>query len=43
MNMFVHLYNLHAVQIMGVLNYGFLFICNIRVIVILITILLVFV
>lgn len=26
MNMFVHLYNLHAVQIMGVLNYGFLFI-----------------
>lgn len=41
--MFVHLYNLHAVQIMGVLNYGFLFICNIREIIIVITIVLVFV
>lgn len=43
MNMFVHLYNLHAVQVMGVLNYGILFICNIREIIILIKIILVFV
>lgn len=43
MNLFVHLYNLHAVQIIGVLNYGFLFICNIREIIIVIKILLVFV
>lgn len=42
MNMFVHLHKFHAVQIMGVLNYGFLFICNIREITIVITILLVF-